>query len=188
MPVEIEVEAKTRPSTALKLNLGCGQNRLDGFTGVDYVKTATTDVVMDLEVRPWPWDTSSVDAAICNHTLEHLNDPIGFMDELHRVLKPDAKVVIAVPHAQTSGAWQDPTHKRPINEKFFLYFSKKFREQDAMKADHYPIRSDFEIEGDSVLYTLEDDWKDKTKKEIDFAIKHFNNVVTQFCVVLICRK
>lgn len=47
---------------------------------------------------------------------------IRFMNELWRVLKPDAKVAIACPHGYSPGHLQDPTHINMVNETTFAYF------------------------------------------------------------------
>ena len=56
----------------MKLNLGCGQNRLDGYVNADREPVVEPDVVMDLEEFPWPFDEHSVDEVMANHVLEHV--------------------------------------------------------------------------------------------------------------------
>ena len=41
----------------IRLNLGCGQNKLDGYVNVDKYPTFSPDVLWDLETFPWPFDT-----------------------------------------------------------------------------------------------------------------------------------
>ena len=54
----------------LKLNLGCGNNKYDGFLNVD--KFGEPDINWDLEKFPWPWEDNSVDEIRIIHVLEHL--------------------------------------------------------------------------------------------------------------------
>jgi hypothetical protein len=42
----------------LRLNLGCGMNRLDGYVNVD--RQGEPDLRHDLDVIPWPWPDDSV--------------------------------------------------------------------------------------------------------------------------------
>lgn len=111
----------------LKLNLGCGLKRLDGYVNVD--KYGEPDVRHDLETFPWPWPDSSVENVRLIHVLEHLGrDPdvfIGIMKELYRVCCPDARVEIVVPHPRHDNFLADPTHVRPITLDGMLLFDRK---------------------------------------------------------------
>jgi predicted SAM-dependent methyltransferase len=60
--------------SGLRLNLGCGMRRLDGFVNVD--KFGEPELRHDLETFPWPWPDDSVVEVLLNHVLEHLgHDP-----------------------------------------------------------------------------------------------------------------
>ena len=54
----------------LHVHLGCGDDRLDGFTNIDYRPTAATDVVMRLEAPAF--GAGSVSLAFSNAFFEHL--------------------------------------------------------------------------------------------------------------------
>ena len=56
----------------MRLNLGCGFNKRDGYVNVDIGDHCAPDVVHDLEKAPWPWDDSSIDEIYMSHVLEHL--------------------------------------------------------------------------------------------------------------------
>src|SRR5687767_3667033 len=85
--------------TLLKLDLGCGLNKREGFSGVDVREFPGVDLVMDLR-KPWLWTDESVAEAHCSHFIEHLTAPerIHFVNELHRVLVPGGKCQVIVPH------------------------------------------------------------------------------------------
>ena len=133
----------------VKLNLACGQTRLEGFTGVDRVKTDYSDVVHELRTFPWPFESNSVEEAYCSQFVEHI--PLAeidgkdlffcFFDELYRVLKPGAKAVIICPYGASDRAFQDPTHRRFIVRSTYAYLNKAWRE--ANKLDHYAVECDF---------------------------------------------
>jgi predicted SAM-dependent methyltransferase len=86
----------------MKLNLGCGHNRLQGWTNVDMFQECSPDVVVDLESLPWPWADASVERVLFNHSLEHLGQDsrtfLGMMKELYRVCQDGAEIEINVPH------------------------------------------------------------------------------------------
>jgi hypothetical protein len=55
--------------------------------------------------------------------IEHIEDRIHFMNELHRVMEPGARATIEVPNASKgAGYFQDPTHKSPWCMNSFQYF------------------------------------------------------------------
>lgn len=112
----------------MKLHLGCGTDKLDGWVNVD--RAHDPDVKHDLEVFPWPWPDSSADEVLANHVLEHLGASadkfIGVMKELYRVCKPGAKVKIVVPHPRHDDFLNDPTHVRPITLNVMALFSKRY--------------------------------------------------------------
>jgi predicted SAM-dependent methyltransferase len=165
----------------LKLDIACGKNKKPGFTGVDIWEGA--DIVVDLEKFPWPFEDNSVDEIFCSHYIEHTPDLISFANELFRILKVGAKAEIIAPYYSSIRAWQDPTHLRAISENTFLYFNKGWREIN--KLDHYPIVSDFDFES---TFFITPEWRDKKKDELNFAIKHYINVIRDIRSILTKRK
>ncbi len=103
----------------LKLNLGCDDKPLTGFINVDINKVLGVDKVYDLNKYPLPWGDSSVDFILCSHLLEHLDKPMEFMLELHRICKPHALIDLRVPHFSCFATYTDLTHKTPG----FSYFT-----------------------------------------------------------------
>src|SRR5579859_5561149 len=72
----------------IRLNLGCGQNKKEGYVNLDKYDSFSPDVVWDLERFPWPFETSSVGEVALIHCLEHLGASadifLGIMKELYR--------------------------------------------------------------------------------------------------------
>ena len=159
----------------VKLDLGCGLNPGEGFEGVDLYGDKAKHRV-DLFKFPWPFASDSVDEMRCSHFLEHvpareiqLQDMIAahprgaqllgqdmlfaFMDEVWRILKPDAWIDITVPSARSHRAFQDPTHRRFFVPEVFFYFNRLSREQ--MGLSHYRVRCNFATQ-DSGVATIMD--------------------------------
>lgn len=113
------------PSTnhhALKLDIGSGRIRREGFIALDNSSSVSIDVRADLEKGlPFPDDTFS--EIWMNHVFEHLIDPVRSMDEVWRVCKDGATVEIRGPHFSSPHlVWGDPTHKRGLSLSTFQYF------------------------------------------------------------------
>lgn len=104
----------------MKLNLGACDRKFPGYLSVDICPPA--DVVADL-AGPWPWADSTADAVKAYDIIEHIEDKIHFMNELHRVCRSRAVVEIEVPSAtKGAGAFQDPTHRSYWTLNSFQYF------------------------------------------------------------------
>jgi SAM-dependent methyltransferase len=124
----------------LKLDLGCGTRKREGFTGVDSRQFEGVDVTCDLGRARWPWGDNTVDEAHCSHVVEHLEaaERIHFVNELYRVLKPGAKATIITPHWDSARAYGDLTHKwPPVCEWWFNYLDENWRKNQAPHNDGY---------------------------------------------------
>jgi len=106
----------------MKLNLGCGEKKIAGFTGVDKIRTEATDIVHDLDSYPYPFPNNSADEILMDNVLEHLSDTIRTMEEIWRICRPGAVVKINVPYFKSNSAFTDPTHKHFFTENSFKYF------------------------------------------------------------------
>lgn len=126
--------------TVLKLDLGCGPNKREGFTGVDAMQfDGKVDIVCDL-TQKWPWDDASVTEVHASHFVEHLTatERIHFCNELYRVLIVGAKCTLITPHWDSCRAYGDLTHQwPPVSEFWFYYLSKGWRANNAPHNDGY---------------------------------------------------
>lgn len=169
----------------MKLDIACGQNKREGFKGVDIAPGKDVDFVWDLEQFPWaPFKDNSVDEFYVSHYAEHTKDLIKFMDEIWRIGEHGAKVTILGPYYTSIRAWQDPTHTRALSENTWPYFNKAWRE--ANKLDHYPTKCDFDIVNMAVFFN--EPWNQKSEEARRFAQQHYFNVVSDMLVELRVRK
>lgn len=109
----------------IKLNLGCGEFKKEGYINVDISDWGEPDLVHDLNNIPYPFDDYMFDLIEADHILEHLEEPFKVMAELNRILNQKGKLIIRVPHF--SRAMTHPQHKRGFDVTFPKYFDKEFK-------------------------------------------------------------
>jgi len=142
-PKNIRVIKPKPVAQEIKLDLGCGINKVAGYIGVDAMSFPGVDVVTDLR-EPWPWEDDSVTDVHCSHFFEHLTNPerIHFWNELHRVLKVGKQARVITPHWSHACAYGDPTHQWPgVSEWTVFYTNAAWR---AVNAPHVPLTCDFD--------------------------------------------
>jgi len=108
----------------MKIYFGCGNHRMEGFIGVDRLKTRAVDVIHDMNRFPYPFRDSTAEEVHLINVLEHLPDTIRVMEEIWRICKNEATIKINVPYYNSPGAFQDPTHVRFFTEHTFDYFTE----------------------------------------------------------------
>lgn len=82
----------------LRLNLGCGSNKIEGCINVDIEPSNNPDVVFDF-TQAFPYDSDSVDAIYMFHVIEHVKKQFHetIFCEVGRVLKPNAPFFLSFP-------------------------------------------------------------------------------------------
>jgi predicted SAM-dependent methyltransferase len=166
----------------MKLDLGCGKAKREGFVGVDISADCDADIVHDLSVTPWPFADASIDEVHCAHFFEHLDGAqrVRFMEELFRILKPGSLATLITPHWTSMGAVQDPTHKwPPIAENSYGYFNKAWRARAGV--EHYDIHCDFDV---TFTHRLDAEFAQLAPKEQRFAVHHYVNAVHELTALL----
>ena len=181
----------------MKLNLGCGFDRRDGYINVDNQRFCEPDTLADLEVFPWPFETSSATEILLSHVLEHLGEKrdtyLKIIQELYRVSAPDAVIKISVPHPRHDDFLNDPTHVRAITADQFFMFSKKqndkWRNEGAANTLLAKIL-DVDFEVTDVQSLLNDVWLKKLKSrelsidELTELATHQVNIIQEITIQL----
>lgn len=174
-----KVVAVTGP---LKLDLGCGRNKREGFVGVDVRKFKGVDQVVDLTKTPWPWADESVAEVHASHFIEHLTaeQRIKFCNELYRVLQPGGTATIIVPHWASCRAYGDLTHQwPPVSEFWFYYLAKDWRAANAPHNDAYTC--DFEA---TWGYAMRQDLQTRNAEFQQFALANYKEVAQDLIATL----
>lgn len=106
----------------LKLHLGAGEKRLNGFYNVDLVELPGVDILADLNEPFDQLPDRSVNRIYSRHTFEHIDNLMGLLSEIHRICQPEAEITIIVPHFSNPYYYSDPTHVRTFGLYTFNYF------------------------------------------------------------------
>lgn len=86
------------------IELGCGIEKFqapnldDVVVRVDWNPRLGPDVVHDLENFPYPFDDNEFDMCHSSHCVEHISRKTDLFREIHRIVKPQGRVEIIVPH------------------------------------------------------------------------------------------
>ena len=184
-----------------KLNLGCGNNKIDGYTNVDAFPHCQPDLVFNVETFPWPWEDDSIDGVLFHQSLEHMGETtevfLKIITELYRVCKNGAEIEIHVPHPRSDNFINDPTHVRIITPQLLQLFDKNLNDKwklngsSATPLAHY-LGVDFRIKAYNL--TLEEPYKTQyyTQKisieELGTFIRERSNVASGFIIIISVNK
>jgi SAM-dependent methyltransferase len=168
-----------------KLHLGCGRDIKSGWINLDHIAGPGVDVVADLDDcanTPLPFEDDSIDEILASHLIEHLKNPLPFMQELHRISKPGAQAVFRVPYGSTDDAFTDPTHVQRYFIQSWGYFSQPLY----WRAD-YGYRGDWDT-GYLLLHVDGNTFDGCSPDEILNGVMTLRNVVTEMTAVLTAVK
>ncbi len=104
--------------------IGCGLNKTHGAVGIDISPLTQADVLVDVDVPPWPFPSNTFDRIVCRHIVEHVKDLVRFMEEVYRIGKPGGVVEIVTPHFSNRYSYTDPTHLRHLSWRSLDYFTE----------------------------------------------------------------
>lgn len=109
------------------LDVGCGRNKFPGAEGIDFAENSVADVRHNLNDFPYPLPDSRYEVILLRNLIEHLQDIVRLMEEVHRVGKPQSDVIITTPHFSSLYSYQDPTHIRHLALDSMEYFVEDTR-------------------------------------------------------------
>lgn len=117
----------TLPPLVMKLNLGCGRDIRAGYVNVDMVKLPGVDRAFDFNKFPYPFKDGAFEEVLISHVLEHLDDAVKAMEEVHRICRNGAIVRVLVPYFNHHNAFEDPQHRHFFTLGSFDYYTENFK-------------------------------------------------------------
>ena len=121
------------------VNMGAGHTRIDAAVNIDISEKA--DISLNLGVDPLPFDDESIDLIYSDHTIEHVENYLYLMEEVHRVLKKGGCFLVAVPYVTlTKYHLVNPYHIHNFNEHSFDFFDPTKLRGSAAEGDAIDLR------------------------------------------------
>lgn len=117
----------------------CFYGRFKKMKNLEYTTADLFSPLADLkfDVQDIPLEDNSFDTIFCNHVLEHVDDDIKAMKELHRILKPGGLAIMQVPlDPDYEVTDEDPSITDPEERE------RRFRQYDHVRlyGQDYPDR------------------------------------------------
>jgi ubiquinone/menaquinone biosynthesis C-methylase UbiE len=165
----------------IRLNIGAGLRYIPDFINIDLSKKA--DMSLDLNIECLPFNDNTVDLVFTNHTIEHLDNYLFALAEIHRVLKHGGKLLVGVPYVTlTEYNLINPYHKQHFNEYSFDFF-----EPDKLLNS---AAEDRQILFKKISHRFHylPEFKNETDEKKDFARRHYFNVVKEITFGILAIK
>lgn len=111
------------------LNIGAGARPVIKAVNHDRrIHSPWIDIAWDLDVMPWAhgWqdDPRQFDVVVAHDVVEHMVDALGFVNEIHALLKPGGLLVMRGGAANNPAVWTDPTHLHFFNPDSMNFFDR----------------------------------------------------------------
>lgn len=131
----------------MKVNLGCGRTKMDGYVNIDSQRKVAPDIILDLD-DPYALRNDSL---VYNVTewlgidlIEHIRNPLPLLEWMWHRSVPGAQCGFELPYGSSDDAWEDPTRVRPYFIGSWGYFGQPFY-----------WRADYDYQGDWKLVEVE---------------------------------
>ena len=148
----------------VKLNLGCGFDKRDGYVNLDGFSKCNPDILWDIENIQWPFADNTFDEILIKHVLEHVGQTFtmfkSIMQEIYRVSRSNARIQIQVPNYKHVTFWADPSHVRAFDQITFEMMSREKNDQWIDQGANYTM----------LAYIM----------DVDFLLTHFSFVADEF--------
>ncbi|MDD5012032.1 MAG: methyltransferase domain-containing protein [Candidatus Nanoarchaeia archaeon] len=137
--------------TVKKLNLGCGEDYRVGWVNLDFNKEVKADVYHNLEKFPYPFKDDEFDLIYIDNALEHVQNVLKCIEELWRISKKGAEIIIYVPHFTGIYATKHLAHYHQFGIGTFDIYKKISGLDKGFNGERYG-KARFEIIEQKLLY------------------------------------
>ena len=121
-----------------KLNFGSGKSIKKGFVNVDLHKYPGVDKSFNFEEIPYPFEDNTFDYVETIQVMEHLENTMEVLEELHRIIKNKGILHIEVPYFRGIPAYAI-THKRFFSIQMFRIIAGEISASSKMNQKMFRI-------------------------------------------------
>lgn len=104
------------------LDIGCGRAKAPGAIGLDVNPATDADVLADAGRDGLPFRSECFNRVRMQHIIEHVDDPLRFLEEVSRVARDGAEIEGVTPHFSNPCSFADPTHRHHFSVLFLSFF------------------------------------------------------------------
>lgn len=161
----------------IKVNIGCGENKIDGFINIDKREVCNPDILCEIGNESIDMDDSCVDYIWSHNSFEHFDNFISVVEELARISKNGAIWDVSTPYCtSTKYNLVNPYHVNPFfSEDTFRFWDDIYkREQPSFKLKQLDVE---------FVYNTEL-WGDNPDEDWEIMRQKYLNVVTEIKVKL----
>jgi SAM-dependent methyltransferase len=130
----------------LRIDLGSGPRPRDGFYALDHLELEGIDIVADLNRPLELLPDNCAEHVFSSHALEHVENLLPLLGEIHRITRPGGLVEFVVPHFSNPYYYSDPTHVRFFGLYTMNYFVDTDKQPAAWRVPVFYSATRFEME------------------------------------------
>lgn len=155
------------------LDIGAGPFKYPGAISIDFNPESNPDILWDLNNYPWPFNDNEFDMVYSSHCLEHLNNTKKALEEIWRISKPNALVIVKLPHFSSRLAWGDCEHTRAFSSGLFHSFSDEYKKL-------FKTPAKFEVKKIRFCWSppIRNGLATKTTKKLNLIIRFLDSVIS----------
>ncbi|HEU5018083.1 MAG TPA: class I SAM-dependent methyltransferase [Pseudolabrys sp.] len=163
------------------INIGAGRTYIPSLINIDFAPYA--DISLDLNKDRLPFEDNSINLVFSYHTLEHLDNYLFAMAEIHRVMKHGGRLLVGVPYITlTQYNLVNPYHRQNFNEYSFDFFDPKLLLGSAAEQAGPMFRKVFH------RFHYLPELNNKSERRKEWCRRHLFNVVQKIDFGLIALK
>ena len=160
------------------LDIGCGKRKVAGAIGIDFNGNLSADVIHNLNQFPYPFQENEFDEIYIGSALFLLDNPVLVMEEVYRICKKQAKVVIVQPYFRSVWNYVDPWVKNYGTVHSFAFYDPndpicKRYEYSTARFETVSIIFDEHHENPSIIRKLVIKFANRFPRRYEIYLSHF---------------